>query len=68
MTGEAGESLAEEVEGAMKHYKEYIDFEADAIKDCAKDWDDVDNDIKSKFEDIGTKLSSFKVPRISGGA
>lgn len=68
MTGEAGESLAEEVAAAMEHYQEHIEFEAEAIKDCAKDWDDADKEVGSAFDEISSELASFKVPRIPGGA
>ncbi|MDA1363050.1 hypothetical protein O1R50_25785 [Glycomyces luteolus] len=68
MTGEAGESLADEVAKAMEHYKEHIEFEVDAIKDCAEDWDDADKATESAIDAIAAELSSFRVPRIAGGA
>jgi hypothetical protein len=68
MTGDAGESLVEAVEEAMEHYRDHIEFEADAIEACAEDWDASDGDNKSGFDKIGADLSGFVVPRISGGA
>lgn len=67
MTGEAGESLAEAAEDAMKHYEEHIEFEAEQIEACADDWDGSDGDIKSSFDPISSDISGFTVPRIDGG-
>ncbi|MEU6857703.1 type VII secretion target [Glycomyces sp. NPDC046736] len=68
MTASAVESFAEEAKGVMVHYREHLDFESEAIGACADAWEAVDEEAGSKFDDIGSELATFTVPRIAGGA
>lgn len=56
MTGEACEALAEDLKADMKELNEHLDDTAKGLEDAAKDWDDVDDQMASGFDEIAGRL------------
>lgn len=68
MCADAAEDLADDFKTDMEKLSAHFSDTREVLDDIADDWEEADKFAESNFKPIGSELSGFTVPTISGGA